>query len=87
MIALCSKCYYIDNGKGEKKKFSTEGISKKQNELSRLRFKEVLEGRKARMRDGQMVTYELQKLGLSTYYDKRWVLDDGIHTEPMEFHL
>ena len=27
-----------------------------------------------RMRDGQMVTYEQQKLGLSAYYDKRWVL-------------
>ena len=24
-----------------------------------------------------MVTYEQQKLGLSAYYDKRWVLDDG----------
>ena len=39
-----------------------------------------------RMRDGQMVTYEQQKLGLSAYYDKRWVLEDGIHTEPIEFH-
>jgi len=34
MIALCSKCYYIDNGKGEKKKFSTKGMSKKQNEIT-----------------------------------------------------
>ena len=25
MIALCSKCYYIDDGKSEKKKFSTKG--------------------------------------------------------------
>jgi len=33
----------------------------------------------------QMATYEQQKLGLSTYYDKRWVLPDGIHTEPIEF--
>ena len=30
------------------------------------------------MRDGQIVTYEQQKLGLSAYYDKRWVLEDGI---------
>ena len=28
MIALCSKCYYIDD-RGEKKKFSTKGMSKK----------------------------------------------------------
>jgi len=33
-----------------------------------------------RMRDGQMVTYEQQKLGLGEYYDKQWVLPYGIHT-------
>ena len=95
MIALCSKCYYIDDGEGEKKKkFSTKGMSKKQNEIKWQRFKAALEGSKDmatnrgfRMRDGRMVTYEQQKLGLSAYYDKRWVLEDGIHTEPMEFHL
>ena len=36
-----------------------------------------------RMRDGSMYTYEQRKLGLSAYYDKRWVLPDGIHTEPL----
>ena len=35
----------------------------------------------------RMVTYEQQKLGLSTYYDKRWVLEHGIHTGPIEFHI
>ena len=30
--------------------------------------------------------YEQEKLGLSAYYDKRWVLDDNIHTEPIEYH-
>ena len=39
-----------------------------------------------RMRDGAMYTYEQRKLGLSAYYDKRWVLPDGIHTEPLEYH-
>ena len=38
------------------------------------------------MRDGKMMTYEQRKLGLSAYYDKRWVLPDGIHTEPIELH-
>jgi len=38
MIALCSKCYFIDDGKGEKKKFSTKGKSKKQNEITWERF-------------------------------------------------
>ena len=94
MIALCSKCYYVEESEGEKKKFSTKGMSKKQNEITRQRFKAALEGSKDmatnrgfRMRDGWMVTYEQQKLGLSAYYDKRRVLDDGIHTEPIEVHL
>ena len=94
MIALCSKCYFIDD-QGKKKKFSTKGMSKKQNEIIWQRFKAaLLEGKKDmatnigfRMRDGKMVTYEQQKLRLSAYYDKRWVLPDGIHTEPIEFHI
>ena len=93
MIALCSKCYFIDD-RGEKKKFSTKGMSKKQNNRNWHRFKTALEGSKDmatnrgfRMRDGNIVTYEQEKLGLSAYYDKRWVLPDGIHTEPIEFHI
>ena len=92
MIALCSKCYYIDD-RGEKKKFSTKGMSRKQNDITWHRFKAALEGRHDmatnrgfRMRDGNIVTYEQEKLGLSAYYDKRWVLPDGIHTEPIEYH-
>ena len=34
-----------------------------------------------------MATYEQQKLGLSVYYGKRWVLPDEIHTESIEFHM
>ena len=93
MIALCSKCYFIDD-RGEKKKFSTKGMSKKQNNINWHRFKAALEGNKDmatnrgfRMRDGNIVTYEQEKLGLSAYYDKRWVLPDGIHTEPIEYHI
>ena len=92
MIALCSKCYFIDD-RGEKKKFSTKGMSKKQNNINWQRFKTALQGNKDmatnrgfRMRDGNIVTYEQEKLGLSAYYDKRWVLPDGIHTEPIEYH-
>ena len=32
-----------------------------------------------------VVTYEQNKLGLSAYYDKRYVVADGIHTRPLEF--
>ena len=93
MIALCSKCYYIDD-RGDKKKLSAKGMSKKQNGITWQRFKAALEGSKDmatnrgfRMQDGKIVTYEQEKLGLSAYYDKRWVLPDGIHTEPIEYHI
>ena len=93
MIALCSKCYYADD-QGNQKKLSTKGMSKKQNAITWERFKAALEGHKDmatnrgfRMRDGKIVTYKQEKLGLSAYYDKRWVLPDGIHTEPIEYHI
>ena len=96
MIALCSKCYYTEHQieDGVKQKLSTKGMSKRQNEINWHRFKAALNGNKDmatnrgfRMRDGNMVTYEQEKLGLSAYYDKRWVLPDGIHTEPIEYHI
>ena len=48
--------------------------------------KDMAANRGFRMKDGAMYTYEQHKVGLSAYYDKRWVLEDGIHTEPIEFH-
>ena len=91
MIALCSKCYFV---KGEKNKFSTKGMLKKKNEITWQRFKAALNGsidraenRGFRMVGNHMMTYEQHKLGLSAYYDKRWVLPDGIHKEPIEFHM
>ena len=33
---------------------------------------------------GTMQTHTQNKLGLRTYYNKRWVLRDGIHTNPIE---
>ena len=94
MIALCSKCYYAEDGEAKNKKLSSKGMSKRQNEINWQRFKAALGGSKDmatnrgfRMRDGNMVTYEQEKLGLSAYYDKRWVLPDGIHTEPIEYHV
>ena len=37
-----------------------------------------------RVYDHSMVTCEQKKLGLSAYYDKRYVLPDGIHTRPLD---
>ena len=93
MIALCSKCYFVGEENSEKKKFSTKGMSKKQNSITWARFKAALEGGQDfatnqgfRVMEGKIVTYEQKKLGLSAYYDKRWVLPDGVHTEPLEYH-
>ena len=38
-----------------------------------------------RVYDQGVVTYEHNKLGLSAYYDKRYVLDDVIHIRPLDF--
>ena len=95
MIALTSKCYYADSGAGAshnggsdtKVKFSCKGVSRRQNEINWERYRKALFGSldKARnigfrKRDNHIVTYEQSKLGLSAYYDKRIVHEDGIHT-------
>ena len=88
MIALTSKCYFADNGKDEGvRKFSCKGVSRRQNKMNWERYKNALFGSldKARnigfrKRDNHIVTYEQSKLGLSAYYDKRIVHEDGIHT-------
>jgi len=94
MIALCSKCYYVDEQDSDKKKFGIKGMSKRQNFITWQRFKGALEdytdraeNRGFRMRGGQMTTYEQQQLALSAYYDKRWMLPDRVDTEPIEFHM
>ena len=40
-----------------------------------------------RMRNGRTVAYEQQMPGMNAYYDKHWVLPEGIHAEPIEYHL
>ena len=46
MIALCSKCCFVDEPEGKKNKFSTKGMSKKQNEITWQRFRSALDGNK-----------------------------------------
>ena len=67
-------------------------MSQRHNDLTWGRYKRALESYKDmaenrgfRMRDGVMTTYTQTKLGLSAYYDKRKVLSDNIHTEPLEY--
>jgi len=91
-IALCSKCYFVDSSAEKKSKHSSKGMSARHNSLTWGRYKAALEGHKDRaenrgfrLRNGQMTTYHQEKLGLSAYYDKRYVLPDGIHTIPIEY--
>ena len=42
MIALCSQCYYIDDQGSEKKKNSTNGMSKRQNSITWKHFNAAL---------------------------------------------
>ena len=40
-----------------------------------------------RVHDQGIVMYEQNKLGLSAYYGKRYVLVDGIHTRPYSYNI
>ena len=83
----------MEDEAAEQAKVSSKGVNKHQNELRWEWYERALEGsrdmatiRGFRMHNGTMYTYGQRKLGLSAYYDKRWVLEDGIYTEPIEFH-
>ena len=89
MIALTSKCYFADNGETGVGgiKFSCKGVSRRQNEMSWERYRNALFGSLDkvtnvgfRKKENHIVTYQQTKLGLSAYYDKRIVHEDGIHT-------
>lgn len=68
-------------------------MSKCQNQLTWARNEAALNGAVDRatnrwfwMVKGKMRTYSQKKLGLSGYYNKRWVLLDGIYMESLEYH-
>ena len=84
-IALCSKCYYVEDETGGQAKMSSKGVNKRQNELRLERYERALEGSQD-MATNRGFRMQQRKRGLSAYYDKRWVLPDGIHTEPLELH-
>ena len=57
--------------------------------VSELQWGEIVNAKNLgfRVYDLDMVTYEQNKLGLSTYNDKSYVLCDGIHTRPLKVWL
>jgi hypothetical protein len=93
IIALSSKSYMcFNNEDNTKNKVTTKGLSKRLNDLRKEHFSNVLksskpcqgENRSFRMYQGQMLTYTQVKTGLSYFYGKRKVKNDGISTEPTD---
>ena len=79
--------YIKDNQKGEK---TAKGIKKNiiKNELTHINYKETLFDKKQmhhkmktiRSQNHQIRSYEINKVSLSCYDDKRYILEDGIHS-------
>ena len=86
-IALCNKCYYVDDVTLQKPIASAKGISSNPNDIKHwLRYVSTFQSRidfaqnkGFRMVDGCMKTYLQEKLGISAYYKRissaaRWQL-------------
>lgn len=90
-VGLCSKSYYCF-GTDQGDKCSSKGLNKRQNNLTKEKFLEVLQtktpgvgvNRGFRTMGTAMVTYTQTKDALSYFYPKRKVLDDGVTTEPLD---
>jgi hypothetical protein len=85
IISLASKMYYCDANN-----FSSKGINKKQNEITKQKYMDALNGNSAqqfvnngfRVNNKQMNTYCLTKTGMKLFNDKR--LRVGFETFPTE---
>jgi hypothetical protein len=87
IIVLASKMYYCF---GDKDKFSSKGLNKQQNEITKQKYLDALQGdssqeftnRGFRVMNNEMNTYELTKNGMKLFNDKR--LRVGFETFPPE---
>ena len=76
-------------------KFSSKGVSKRHLTAPMAKFRRVLKTHKAesgynrgfRVRKNEVFTYTQERRGFSYLYCKRKVLDDGIHTMPLDITL
>ena len=88
-VGLCSKTYYCF---GATDKYSTKGLSKRQNDIDKDAFLAVLTNRRSgsgvnrgfRVRDSSMMTYVQERAALTYFYPKRKVLEDGLSTAPLD---
>ena len=95
MLCLCSKTYCCYDSKGDKFKFSSKCLNKRTLEdtgegpMSTFRrFLDEAVNLKSTNRGFKTSkhlfgTYEQTKKGFSYFYPKREVLNDGIHTKPL----
>ena len=94
---LTAKCYLVQNETNENK-YSCKGVSKKHNDLYFQRYKDALDiflktRKESKLEEKDIDKaknvgfrfYDQTKLGLSAYYDERYVLADRIHTRPLDF--
>ena len=88
-VGLCSKtCYCF----GSTDKYSTKGLSKRQNVIDKDTFLAVLLNRRSgsgvnrgfRVRDSSVMTYVQDRAALTYFHGKRKVLADGVSTAPLE---
>ena len=94
-IGLCSKTYILENKLDSKLKFSTKGLSKNAlqdplNQFKKVLFTGVTESglnKGFRVKNNTIFTYEQTRAGLSYFYCKRIVLEDGISTKPLDITL
>ena len=84
-IGLSAKTYFCYGDKGGK--CSTKGINKTQD-ITREHFLSVIRTKKSVsatnrgfiFKNNNIFTYEMSRIGLSYFYCKRKVLDDGVST-------
>lgn len=88
VVALNSKTYFCWNNILNTFKMSSKGLSKRTNKLDKDKYLGVLRSKKSvvgtnkgfQMRKNKMVTYSQLRTGLSYFYGKRVVHDDGVST-------
>ena len=89
MICLCPKTYIIEGQ--DRTKFSSKGLSTKQNKFQTADYSRVLANEQSgtgtntsfKMLRGKMHTYRQRRAGLSYLYIKRRVRSDGVSTKPL----
>ena len=92
IVALNSKTYFCWGSEETNNKYSSKGLGKSMNKLTKDSYTEVLFSKQSmrgtnngflKTKDG-VYTYSQLKTGLTYFYAKRRVLPDGVSTENIE---